>query len=453
MQVILYTFSKRENSTKRPTDAGAPYTGNLLESCSILKPSIGFNFGSTGNGPGAYNYAHIPEWNRYYWIDTWTWNAGLWYASMSVDALATWRDDIGASTQYVVRSSARFNGDIVDGLYPGTAAVVTQYDNIESPWNPADLSYMVGIIGKSGNGAVTYYNMTPEQFTQLGQLMMDETYWSESLETVTVAELKTQFNPIQYISSIVAVPFPASGFSISPIPFGWWDLELSAGLSSGERNFLFYMPLRKHPQASSRGSYLNSAQYTQYNCYVPGFGYFPLDPDEVRDVEQVAIEVSYDPKSSKARLYCRKSAGGAILYTSSAVFGATVQLAQIGLKQTAELEAGLGFVSAISKAFQGDFLGATSAINDATQATMPQLATQGSNGSLSDFWQPPQIISTFRPVVSEDNEDRGRPLCERVQISTLPGYIVVADGDISLPATAEENRAVKSYMEGGFFYE
>lgn len=448
MQIVLYSFSKRENSTKRP-DGGVAVNGNLRANSGILSPSIEF---TTGN-PAAYNYAYIPDWNRFYWISEWTYTGGLWLASMRVDPLASWRDEIGASTQYIIRSAADYNGSIIDGLYPGTGKVITQYDEVESPWNATDPSYIVGVIGKSDNGAVTYYNMNAEQFKELGKLMLDEEYWGTDLEAVTIAEIKTNFNPIQYITSVTAVPFEASGFSSPTIAFGWWELGISAGIAAGERDFLFTLPLRKHPQSATRGSYLNTAGYTANTCYVPGFGSFPINADEVEDTSLLYIQVTYDPKSSKAKMYCRKTAGGAILYSTSAFFGAPVQIAQIGLQPFGELAPYAGIIGSVVSTLKGDIGGVFNSITDGISNAMPQLITSGSNGSLAEFFQSPQIVAFFREVVDEDNEDRGRPLCERRQISTLPGYMTVADGDISLPATAEENSAIKSYMEGGFFFE
>lgn len=448
MQIVLYSFSKRENSTKRP-DSGTTVNGNLRADSGILSPAIEF---ATGN-PAAYNYAYIPDWNRYYWITEWTYTGGLWLASMRVDALASWRDRIGDSTQYVVRSSAASNGAIIDGLYPGTSDVEVVFDETESPWDASAPSYMVGIIGKSANGAVTYYNMTAAQFAELGRLMLDEEYWSTNLEAVTISELKTNFNPIQYITSVTAVPFAASGFASDTIAFGWWDLALSAGIAPGERDFLFTLPIRKHPQSAARGSFLNASRYTSYMCHVPGFGSFPINADDVVDMSVVFIQVAYDPKSSTAKMYCRKTAGGAILYSSNAFFGAPVQIAQLGMQPLGELAPVLGIAGAVASTLTGNIGGIVGSINDGAAASMPQLVTSGINGSLCEFFHNPQIVATFRKIVDEDNEDRGRPLCERRQISTLPGYLVVADGDIALPATAEENSAIKSYMEGGFFFE
>ena len=56
-------------------------------------------------------------------------------------------------------------------------------------------------------------------------------------------------------------------------------------------------------------------------------------------------------------------------------------------------------------------------------------------------------------LVDEDNENRGRPLCKVRTINTLSGYILVTDADIEIAAMEAEQQEIRSYMEGGFFYE
>ena len=81
------------------------------------------------------------------------------------------------------------------------------------------------------------------------------------------------------------------------------------------------------------------------------------------------------------------------------------------------------------------------------------VSTKGSNGSRGMTTIPAALLATFSMVTDEDIQHRGRPLCELVKVSTLSGYMQAADGDILAPATKNELRAIKAYLEGGFFYE
>ena len=55
--------------------------------------------------------------------------------------------------------------------------------------------------------------------------------------------------------------------------------------------------------------------------------------------------------------------------------------------------------------------------------------------------------------MGEDPKHRGRPLCQRQKINTLPGYLLIAEPDVELPATYEEIDKIKEFMANGFYYE
>ena len=53
----------------------------------------------------------------------------------------------------------------------------------------------------------------------------------------------------------------------------------------------------------------------------------------------------------------------------------------------------------------------------------------------------------------EDNANRGRPLCQVTQLSTIPGFILCSEGDITISGTANEQTQIKQFLERGFYYE
>ena len=86
LTVDLYSFSKRDNSTKHPTGSPTTYSCILKEECGVINPVIVIQ--EIGN-PSGYNYAYIPSFGRYYWIKEWTWVLGRWEAELYTDVLAT----------------------------------------------------------------------------------------------------------------------------------------------------------------------------------------------------------------------------------------------------------------------------------------------------------------------------------------------------------------------------
>ena len=113
-RVNLFKFSKRSNSTLRPSGTGTAADCEVHEPVNIMAPVMKFNLSS----PITYNYMYVQTWDRYYWIDSWTYNNGIWDATCSIDPLASWRNSIGNMTEYVLRSAYNFDSEIMDTTYP-----------------------------------------------------------------------------------------------------------------------------------------------------------------------------------------------------------------------------------------------------------------------------------------------------------------------------------------------
>ena len=77
----------------------------------------------------------------------------------------------------------------------------------------------------------------------------------------------------------------------------------------------------------------------------------------------------------------------------------------------------------------------------------------GGTGSVINFASDITLIGEFFELADDDVADKGRPLCQIRQLSTIPGYIKIEDPKIEAPATAQELSAIEGYMSGGFFYE
>ena len=462
MQIILYEFDKNPNSTKRPKAAGLTLECYLLEPTSITAPSLSLQL--PGN-PGGYNYAMIPEFNRYYFIEDWVANNGRWVASLSVDVLASFKVSIGTSTQYVLRSAAEYDPQVQDMLYPGKAVpiqeIVSPSGSYSNPFfaNMYDGAYIVGIINSDTEavGCVSYYAFTNSQFRELcSKLMSNITWMGDDFGDVTVDLLKSVFNPFQYIVSCIYIPLSGEPFAGTPrtnIQYGWWYIEtpctqIRVNIVSTAPQFI----LPQHPQAADRGEYLNGPPFSSYTLYWPAVGQIPLNGDTlaraVTDGRRLTVELTLDAVTGKAVVNI--TAGDVPIYLSSVQIGVPVQLAQLASDY-------IGFASnmaqATGSAFSFDFAGAAASVGNALMSLIPKMQTSGSNGSTSGFLDGPKIVAEFVEIVDDSPSKRGRPLCAERQLSTLPGYIITADAELEAPCTSGELDRIKGFLNGGFFYE
>lgn len=467
MQAIFYQFAKRTNSTKRP-DGGQEFGIDLKAPCNIIDPEIKI---ATQNDPTGYNYCYLPTFSRYYWVKNWTYAGGLWVASLTVDTLASYRKQIGNSTEYVTRSSAQYDGTISDGLYPASAKVQSVTTAFQGGFAETISGgfFVIGFIAKAANsiGAITYAVMTPTNAKKLSaKLLTDVSYLSIDNTEISDSLTKVLFNPYQYIVGCNYFPFDIAKITahlplVSSVDVGWWSIDVPCWILGEDNNNLtksVSVSIPKHPQAVSRGGYCNASPYTDYTIFLQPFGVIPLDASKLWGAVTLSIQYMVDlfTGDSILRIFTDSNQ---LVHETTAKLGVPIQLSNItfdipsgsgGLLHTGIAAAFGGIQAALSG---GSFSDVGNGILNAAQATNADVASKGATGSTIAFDSVPYMVARFKILTDDNNTDHGRPLCKRVQISTIPGYIMVDDPDIALTATAEEIDSVKSYMKNGFFYE
>lgn len=323
VNVRLYNFNKRKNSTKRPNTSGGDLVqGEVKQDFTPLAPVITFNLPDPTAVP-TYNYAYIAEFGqRCYFITDWLFVAGLWRATMAVDVLATYQSTIFASQQYVARSKWFPNHDIIDGSYDTLAGASfdTQELSQANLWG-ADYGsgcFILGTISYSGAnvGAITYYAMSWSCLDYfMGELLSNPNWMNISASEISEDLQKALINPLQYVVSCLWIPakwetfiyYNSPGFFDSDltkqIKLGWWSFDLPTGTGTGEytartlhnptydgvegipdrisANFTFN--ITKHPQAATRGAWLNMAPTSKYTLTFLPFGVFDLDTTDIKN--------------------------------------------------------------------------------------------------------------------------------------------------------------------------
>lgn len=466
MKATFYVFPKRTNSTKRPS-SGTDYNIEVKAPCNIINPEI--KIASNAN-PTGYNYCCIPTWGRYYWVKNWTYSNSLWTASLVVDALASYRDQIGSSTEYVVRSSAQYDSSISDSLYPAKATVQSVTSAFQGGFSETISGgfFVIGFIAKAPNsiGAVTYVVMSPGNAKKLSsKLLTDVSYLSIDNAEISDSLTKILFNPYQYIVSCNYFPFDIAELTahlplVSSVDVGWWSVDVPCWILGEDNNKLtksVSVGVPKHPQSASRGGYCNASPYTDYTIFLQPFGVIPLDASKLWGAATLSIQYTVDlfTGDSILRMFTDTNQ---LVHETTAKLGVPIQLSNItfdvpsggGLLQTGIAAAVGGLQAALTG---GSFSDVGTGILNAAQATNADVASKGATGSTIAFDSVPYMVARFKILVDDNNEDHGRPLCKRVQLSTIPGFIMVDDPDIALNATAEEIDSVKSYLKNGFFYE
>ena len=473
MEAVFYTFSKKENSTAQPS-GGVSKNVHLKAGCSALNPTISLEWPG-GGAPASYNYMYLPDFGRHYYVENWTWEGRLWTCTGRVDVLASWKSQIGAASKYVIRAAADHNYDLVDLKYPPKfpfTATAFPFTNVIS-WAQtfAAGQYIVSVVGTNddfGVGGSSYYAISAQDLDQLISSAFTETsnMWSAPLTAGgledTLADYGLKFfksiaNPAQFINSIYWVPFKVSGATARPLKLG--DLQTWASahpLTDPITTITFSWGL---PGSGGGPAQYAVEPFASYRLYLPPFGSFDLDARMMRQYRGIEGKIMVDVTNGESILEVSPLGGdGSPMIIASASIGTPIKISgsnvdYAGVERASLVAAGGAAKSLLSLDLVGAATGAAVGIIDAARAGAPSATNGGYGGGLAALRSWRGVVVSTMECAQQDPADQGYALMEVRQLSTLAGYILCADGEISAPATKAELEEIRSYMTGGFYYE
>lgn len=464
-KVNLYTLSKRDNSTKQPIGTGTEFNCVMKSGSGIMHPVLSFDLGLTSD-PSQYNYAYIPAFERYYFIEEWYFDRALWTASLKVDVLATYKSAIGSSSLYVMRAAGASDGNIIDTLYPAKTGCSYSSDTKTNPWQSANC-FVVGVVTKEATmGSLKYYVLGSGQLTTMCQSLMDKDNIISAANGFDLTELSqglqlSLVDPIQYVKTCIMLPVAYTDIADYGAAEQVYVYNFTPGLIQGiviqpntkvSKSYSFTIP--KHPYTNSRGNYVNSAPFTSLTLTIPPWGTIDIDTSVTANASTLYVDVDLDPITGKGILVVK--ANNIVLNRLEAQVGVPISLSSVTRDYIGAATSALGAVGGMISGFTGNvsgFIGAASGLGNAVESIMPRAQTIGTTGSFvsnrGDFRLDAQF---FRPV-DDDNTHNGRPLCQMKTINTLSGYMLIQDGDVATNGTSAEDAMIRQYLETGFYYE
>lgn len=461
--VRLFTLSKRDNSTKKPTGNGTEFSCILKSGSGILHPTISLDIGKTSD-PSQYNYAYIPSFGRYYFIEEWYFENALWTASMKVDVLATYKTEIGNSNLYVLRSASEHDGNVIDTLYPAKTGCSYSNSVIANPWD-SDMCFVIGCVSADANfGSMAYYAVTVQGLANICSALLDPTTGYVTTQRgfdftdMTQALQLSIVDPLQYIKSCVALPVSindVTGAATHVLVYNW-----STGVN-GKRLYLnpyvtkqFSFDITKHPDTDTRGNFVNSSPYTNISLTLPPFGVIDIDTSVTCNASKLYAVIRLDPITGQATL--TTSCNNINLNRITSQLGIPISLSSVTRNYVGGASALAGAIGGVASAFMGNPVGVLGSINgvgNAINSLAPRATTVGSTGSFATNQGVFELDHQFFRPVADDNTHNGRPLCAMRTLNTLSGYMIIQDGDVTIDGTSAEDAQIRQYLENGFYYE
>lgn len=474
-EIKLYKFNKKINSTLKPSASTPSVTlnCNIKTDSSIINPVIELKA-----NPLDYNYCYIEKFNRYYFINDIVYSIGYWTLSLNVDVLASFKSDITSSSQYVLRSSSNYDGNILDTFYGTKASSSGNYDVVTAVSTVTDPDYslsipdyfnksfsdgvfIIGVISNNNSG-VTYYQLSYASFTALLYSLMN--YVPNDIDDVSDGIAKSLFDPLQYITSCTWYPSTmARGVTpvLREIKIGGYTIDVGIGgfgsvINNRVCHFKTTVTIPKHSQVNNY-PYTQLEPFSRYNLFFEPFGNIPLDSVKIYGANSLNLDWYVDSASGEAELFITN--GTMLVANVSAMMGVQVRLSQVNVDV---LGASNSFVNSvggvINGAITGDIFGAVmSGINGITSTTasmLPQLSTKGNEGSFLPYsLGAPKLHAFYNLQVDTNTSKYGRPLCETQTLSSLSGYCLCDKAVITSSCTGDEKETIEAYLNGGFYIE
>lgn len=461
--VDLYTLTKRSNSTLYPSSGATTYNCNIKNGSGILTPKIELNLGVTAD-PSQFNYCHIPNFDRWYYVTEWYYDRGLWTGTCKVDVLATYKSQIGSTSMYVLRASAASDGAVIDTFYPTKAGCTFDNSTISNPYNfnifgaTDPPQFCIGIVSEDGKiGSMDYFMIGGAQLETLCDYLINDFVSVTNQFDVADATMALQaslIDPIQYIKSCYLIPFTTTEYAdvstgVAPVKCchfstGAAGLKIDRGTTITKT---FTFTIKKHPQTTARGNFVNVAPYTLLTLSFPPFGVIQIDTTVTANASSLTVDVAVDVITGKGKLTVR--CNGVVLNTLEAQLGVPIQLSQVSSDYLgAATSAVNGLIQGLTTGF-----GLTSMIGNAVNALTPREQSVGQGGAFTQLTGHFALYHQFFTIVNDDNAHFGRPYCQVTTPSALGGYMLIQDGDVAIPGTKAEADEIRSLLEGGFYYE
>lgn len=484
MDMYYWTgFSKRENSTKLPTDTGTKVEILLKEDTSIDAPSIVL----TGNVLNL-DYCYIPDFGKYYFVGSPIILANdMTQYDLVEDTLGTHKTEVGSTVAHIAYSSTGYDVDIIDNriAVKGSRQV---YQTSESVGFDSDGCFVISVTNDESpgrQGATCYYVMGAlDLYILLKYMQKDDIY----------TELNNYFNgnAIDFIQNCIWVPISYS--KAASLFCGTVETNFYIGKTLIQDHSqtppqtipISHYPVTKPIQYLTDNStppmqtfslaignkwqdFRDLQPYTSAGLYLPGLGQTDLNINDFYDSNNVNIQIVYDITTGDA-MYKIFDDNNQLMKTVSINTAANVSLAQFATNIAGVISSVGGAVGGVAgfglAAATGNVFGAassafgilSSASNAVMAANQRSVSIKGANSSRAGF-KDSMAVLTLVQLDTEDPDDAnyiaryGRPVALTQAISNHSGYVQCENASVNLAGDSFERETINRFLNSGFYYE
>lgn len=476
MNVRFYKFSKRENSTLQPGSGYTTYNCILKGSSSMTQAALALDLGIT-EAP-EYNYAYIPDWNRYYFVSNWTWADRLWNCALAEDYLATWKSAVTSTNAFVLYDTTA-NTELTDSrLSINTSCTTSQASGSFGMLGTTSLqgnAIIVTITGKETTSAYavnrsevkgllnnfdnwfTNENPPPEiasvsDFLDLYKYEVNQAWFAlkQTIATGTATD---------NIRSAFQLPFAAGNIpgTSSRVYLGEYDTGWNCKEITNKRIAEDHATVSIPWQAND---WRRNAPFHEVFLYNPFTGLIQLSNSDLIGVSSLNITAFIDCLTGDT-IFEVNANGKCINQTYSNIAASYPIGASNIMPANVAGNVLSGGLMTVASAAASNPIGVVSGLAGITNALIPSstcvtgggggaaLGLQGANGDVRCY----TVFHDTNVDPSSVSSVMGTPAMEKKSLSGLSGYVQTAGASVSGLMLDEERTTLNNMLDSGIFIE
>lgn len=450
--VTLYNFTKKVNSTKRPS-GGTNYSCELKHGYTIENPVLvikGVAFSTICNR----NYMKFEDY--YYFIDDIkSVRNQLVEITGTLDVLATYKSEIGNYECVISRcnNASHYNLYDIDNIYnPNNYVIACFEETVTTPFSyEVGSSFTMSYYGKSGAKAVNVGSIS-----RLSNMFNSSDFWDMVNQNI--------FNPSQYVANLVHLPVTFSDYTAGatvqlgnsqsfnidvayPIDYGvnysWYD-SYEIDLTTLRTNMNYLTDYRSIDD-----------RFTDVTMWIPFVGLIKITSSIFSHLTKIHIDYSIDMVTGQGECVVRSDLNGSdtnkkdyILHKANINVGATVPLGVSDSAWSSVLSNILNPVETVKTVLQG--------FNPRTNTNMVGTCNSTAYHDIDNIRL--KVVQYDCDPIADYRETKGVPTNKKLLIKNVygendTGYIEVLNPSIATNGKTGTNEKINSYLESGFYYE
>lgn len=448
INATLYNFSKRINSTKQPT-GGEVVNVALKEQCSVYTPVLLLN--SNLSVVNEFNYVKFLG-NYYYITDIISISNNHVEIHCQIDVMATFKDEIMATTAYVLYSTSGTT-EITDTRLLVNNNIYTSETRVEVPafTYRSKGAFILNVVSESGNeltGFTTTYMLSPSEIGRIANQLLEP----------TVAEEFDKFftKPFDAIISCTWTPIAITNPDLStqevPVVIGKYNTGVIGHLVesstiSGSIDLTI-------PHLTN--NYLDIEPYTRATLYLPFVGVVGIDSSFLYGKDTLTVDYTIDLFTGDIvyMIKCNEN----IISTQSGRCGSVIPVANSGI-DVMRYVSGLGMVVgglATGGLFGMAAVGAgllTNGIASGQTQTQVNGGYSGRAGIIDMYIKLEYAQRDTSDIPTAITNVLGLPYGKIVSLGSLRGYVQCSNASVQANTNTEYLSQINDYLNGGAYIE